>query len=86
MIKYDNGKLRYFDRNGKEITDGCTIKYINGDKSLEYTRTVYLTENDELGTDATNPAWIENGRAVPCEYGIYPLTEEETEMVEVVEE
>lgn len=26
-----------------------------------------------LGTDATNPIWIEKGRAVPCEYGIYPF-------------
>ena len=86
MIKYENGKPKYFDRNGKEITEGCAIKHIHGDKSLERIKEVYLTENDELGTDATNPRWIESGRAVPCEYGIYPLTEEETEMVEVVEE
>lgn len=81
MIKYENGKLRYFDKNGKEITEGCKIKYESG-KIAE----VYLTEQDTLGTDATNPIWIKNGRAVPCEYGIYPLTEEETEDVEVVEE
>lgn len=86
MIKYENGKMKYFDRNGKEITEGCAIKYIHGDKSLERIKEVYRTENDELGTDATNPKWIESGRAEPCEYGIYPLEEEETEMVEVVEE
>ena len=86
MIKIENGQKKYFDRNGKEITEGCTIKYLHGDKSLERTATVYRTEENELGTDATNPKWIATGRAVPCEYGIYPLTREETEMVEVVEE
>lgn len=85
MIKVENGKMKYFDRNGKEITDGCEIKYISGDKSMIQIQKVYETENGELGTDATNPAWIERGWAVPCEYGIYPLNEEETETVEVVE-
>ena len=80
MIKYENGKTRYFDRNGKEITDGCKIRYENG-KVMQ----VYLTDSEELGTDATNPIWIKNGRAVPCEYGIYPLTREDTEEIEVVE-
>ena len=81
MIKYVNDELKYFDRNGKEITDGCTIRYLIG-----RTEKVYLTEEGRLGTDATNPYWIETGRAVPCEYGIYPFTEEELEEVEVVEE
>ena len=80
MIKYENGKTRYFDKNGKEITEGCKIKWENGKAE-----SVYLTENDELGTDATNPKWIEWGRAVPCEYGIYPLNETDTEMIEVIE-
>lgn len=86
MIKTENGKTRYFDRNGKEITEGCYIKYVHGDKSLERIEKVYKTEDGELGTDATNPKWIESGRAVACEFGIYPLNREETEMVEVVEE
>lgn len=81
MIKYERNKARYFDKNGKEITEGCKIKYPNGT-----IKEVYLTENELLGTDATNPKWIENGRAVPCEYGIYPLEREETEEVEVVVE
>lgn len=80
MIKYENNKPRYFDKNGKEITEGCKIKWANGK-----VESVYLTENDELGTDATNPKWIELGRAVPCEYGIYPLNETDTEMIEVIE-
>ena len=84
MIKFEHGKKRYFDRNGNEITDGCRIKYLNGDKSLERIEKVYLTEKDELGTDATNPVWIHKGWAVPCEYGIYPFTEKELESVVVV--
>lgn len=79
MIKYENGKLYYFDKNGVEITEGCEIRYANGD-----VKTVYLTEDDSLGTDATNPRWVEMGRAVPCEYGVYPLTREDTEEVEVI--
>lgn len=84
MIKFENGKYRYFDKNGVEITDGCTIKYDHADKSMIRYEKVYRTENDELGTDATNPKWIEKGWAVPCEYGIYPLEAHETECVEVV--
>lgn len=80
MIKYGYDKPHYFDKNGKEITEGCRIKYENGD-----VKEVYLTENDELGTDATNPKWLKSGRAVPCEYGIYPLEEKETDEVEVVD-
>lgn len=85
MIKYENGKARYFDKNGKEITEGCKVRYENGVRSREI-YTVYLTDNNELGTDATNPAWVESGRAVPCEYGIYPFENDETETIEVVEE
>jgi hypothetical protein len=86
MIKTENGKKRYFDKNGTEIKEGCRIKYPHGDRSLCRIEKVYLTEDGELGVDATNPTWIERGLAVPCEYGIYPLNKEETEMVEVVEE
>ena len=81
MIKLDGNKLKYYDKNRKEITEGSVIRYSNGRE-----RKVYLTESGELGTDATNPKWIETGRAVPCEFGIYPLEEEETREVEVVEE
>lgn len=86
MIKVENGQKKYFDRNGKEITDGCKIRYVHGDKSLSRTERVYMTEDGELGVDATNPIWIEKGLAVSCEYGIYPFNNEDTEMAEVVEE
>ena len=61
MIKIENKQRKYFDWNGKEITEGCWIKYLLGDKSLERIEKVYKTKDGELGTDATNPAWIERG-------------------------
>lgn len=73
--KIENG--RYYDKNGVEIHDGDNIKWDNG--KIEK---VYLTENDELGTDATNPAWIANGRACPCEFGIYPFEEDDMAIIE----
>lgn len=80
MIKIEDGKKRYFDKNGKEITEGCKVKYEDGK-----IRKVYKTENNELGTDATNPVWIDKGWAVPCEYGIYPFGKLETDEIEIVE-
>ena len=81
MIKTIDGKRRYFDRSGAEITEGCLIRYPDGK-----TKRVYLTEDYQLGVDATNPAWIKSGRAAPCEFGIYPIGIETTNEVEVVEE
>lgn len=86
MIKIENGKRRYFDKNGVEITEGCKIKYSFGDRSMNSIKEVYLTEDGRLGTDATNPSWIKSGKATPCEYGIYPLDADETDEVEVVNE
>jgi hypothetical protein len=79
MIKRVVGKNIYYDKNGVEITEGCMLRFKDG--SIQ---TVYRTVENELGTDATNPIWIERGIAVPCEYGIYPLTVSVTEEVEVV--
>ena len=58
---------------------GSIIRYPDGRD-----REVFETEKGELGIDATNPAWVESGKAVPCEFGVYPLTEEDCEVVEVV--
>ena len=80
MITFENGKHRYFDKHGREITEGCIIRYTDG-----RTREVYRTNQDELGTDSTNPKWIESGRAVSCEFGIYPLEYDETNEVEVID-
>lgn len=47
---------------------------------------VYLLEDQEhLGIDATNPKWIESGRAFPCEYGCYELTLDDLLVAEVIE-
>lgn len=81
MIKVEDGKTKYFDRNGAPIVEGCKIRYLSG-----RVEQVYLTADGELGVDATNPRWVETGRAVPCEYGIYPLTAEDTDDVEVIAE
>lgn len=83
MITMVNDERRYFDRNGLEITEGCEIRFLHGDRSLERVEKVYLCEDGQLGTDATNPAWVESGRAAPCEWGIYPLTREDTEGCEL---
>lgn len=74
------GNTKYFDKNGKEILSGCIIRFESGQEEI-----VYETIDGELGIDATNKKWIENGKAVPCEYGIYTLTKEDMRRVEVVE-
>ena len=75
-IVEENGVLRYFDKEGNELHNGDMVLFgpsatIDGTtKKLK----VYLTEDNELGVDATNPAWIEKGLAAPCQYGLYVLT------------
>lgn len=81
MIKHDGNKKLYFDKNGTQIESGCCVRYPCGS-----IREVYLTSEGDLGIDATNPSWIKSGRAVECEYGIYPLTKSETEEIEVIKE
>lgn len=73
----ENGTYRYFDKNGTELKDGDIIRYDSGNEEK-----LYLTTNGRLGTDATNPSWVKSGRALPCEYGVYPL--EYGEMKEIV--
>lgn len=82
MIKYDSEtkEYSYFDKYGKQIHEGDKVF----DEETGKTREIYLTESGLLGTDATNPLWIENGRAVPCEFGIYPLEEQELAHMRVV--
>ena len=79
MIKTENGKLRYFDKNGREIVEGSMVRFPNGS-----VQKILLTDEGELGTDATSPSWIEAGKAFEGQYGVYPLSEGETNEVEVV--
>ena len=67
-IKEIDGKKHYYDINGKEIHEGDSVLMLGREWK------VFLTEVDELGVDSTNPKWIQNGRAVEGEYGIYPFT------------
>lgn len=68
-MKIDETKdgYKYYDMNGEEIHAGDFVM-LNGRKEK-----VHLTERGYLGTDATNPVWLESGRAVECEYGVYPF-------------
>ena len=79
-IVFKNDEYHYFDKNGVELKNGDTIAYDDGS-----TKVLYLSEEGRLGTDATNPLWVESGRAVPCEYGIYPLEESEMAQIAKVE-
>lgn len=72
---------RYFDKNGTELRDGDIIRYDSGNEEK-----LYLTMNGRLGMDATNPSWVKSGRAIPCEYGVYPLEYSETKEIVKVEE
>ena len=72
----ENSIRRYFDKEGTELHDGDIIKWNSG--KLER---IYATNNGCLGFDATNPKWIEAGRAVACEFGIYPITITDLEML-----
>ena len=65
----ENDIYTYFDKEGNELHDGDTIMWADG-----RTEKLYATVEGRLGTDATNPSWIASGRAVECQYGVYPLT------------
>ena len=73
----ENGVFKYFDKEGNELHDGDMVHFEAGatvdGKPMDLK--LYETEDGELGTDATNPSWIERGMAVACQYGIYPLNE-----------
>ena len=73
----ENGIYTYFDKNGNQLHDGDTIMWADG-----RTEKLHATEQGFLGTDATNPSWIASGRAVECEYGVYPL--ESSDVQEIV--
>ena len=70
LITFDGSSWHYHDKNGTELHEGDTIVTDEG----EY-KTLYETEDGELGVDATNPKWIISDRAYRCEMGIYPLNE-----------
>ena len=70
--------IQYFDKHGTNIYENDLVKYPDGK-----IKKVIRTDHDELGTDATNPAWIEAGRAYEGEFGIYPFGDNETDDLEI---
>lgn len=73
----------YHDRNGVELNAGDYITLIDGGEPKMLYEWADEYGNVGLGIDATNPAWIESGRAIPCEYGIYNLTHEDMKYCEI---
>ena len=71
-----DGQFVYYDKSGNELHDGDYVLYDDG-----RIKQLCLTESGQLGVDATNPAWIKNGRAVAFECGAYPLEEQEMELI-----
>ena len=76
--------MRYFDVNGDEIHEGDIVR-INADdlpnsREIEVMKTV----DGYLGEDATNPVWIQNGRAYPGDYGIYPFNIDDLRHIELI--
>ena len=85
-IKYEDymfGKqemhARYYDKYGNELKNNDRIRWNSGKEEK-----IYMTSDGYIGTDATNPHWIESGRASECEYGIYPLTELDMKEIEKI--
>ena len=72
IVDVEEGPWRYFDKDWKELHNGDILQQPDGTREV-----LYLTEQGRLGVDATNKKWIESGRAVPCQYGIYPLTHDD---------
>ena len=71
-IEYTENGARYFDMNGEEIRWGDMV-FMNGREEIVYPIADGDIDDAYLGTDATNPSWIESGRAFRCEYGVYPF-------------
>lgn len=75
IIDYNTKPFTYYDINGEKIEAGDMISINNSNPTK-----VYLLDDEKtLGIDSTNPAWIKAGRAVPCEFGCYPLNIEDLE-------
>lgn len=77
MDKTKKRVITYNYHDGSVVMPGDYIRFAD-ENFMPYGKAykVYECEGVDtigLGVDATNPVWIENGRARPCEYGIYPF-------------
>lgn len=86
---YSKQHYKYFYKDGTEVQEGDYIKFIDASgEPYGKAHKVYKWETDEevgLGIDATNPVWIESGKATTGQYGIYPFSECD-EFIKVSEE
>lgn len=75
-------KYTYYDKHGRKILAGATIRHDNED-----TEKVYATTNaygdDDLGVMATNPAYA--ARHPDCDIEYYSLSNFSTDEWEIVE-
>lgn len=69
-----DGSIKYYDKDYNEIFSGDMVKFADG-----VVRKIHETIDGELGIDATNPERIACGLSHECEYGIYPLNENDLE-------
>lgn len=85
-IVTEGDKVRYFDKEGSELHDGDMVEFdavIVPEGKIRREK-LYLTSEGTLGTDATNPTWLEKGWAYPCRFGIYELTEADMKYIRKV--
>ena len=75
-IEYTENGARYFDIHGKEIHWGDTV-LLNGREEIVYPIASGDIDDAYLGTDATNPSWLESGRAYRCQYGVYQFNKDD---------
>ena len=63
--------MKYYDRNGTEITAGCCIRLPNN-------HMCEVASIDDpifpLGYDSTRQSWLDSGRAYPGQFGYYALS------------
>lgn len=87
MIRINQASISYTSDNKPMYTDMYGNVLHNGDiirMNGHNLKMVYESEDGSLGTDATNPSWLESGRAYRCEYGIYPLNISDLQCCELI--
>lgn len=80
-ILEEGGTYRYFDKNGTELFAGDTIRYDDGT-----TEKLFLSEEGQLGIDATNPNWHKKEGGPYGGFGLYPLGKNAMAEIEKVSE
>ena len=67
---------KYFDKHGEEIKAGMKIRHDDGDIER-----IYTTEDDDLGVNASNEAWLERHGGNRELYPLYQFDMKEWEIV-----